>query len=56
MEVDESTAFIDTDQAAGLRANEALFTDEDSGHLVKLRPYTLPSLPRIESVVTSATS
>ena len=53
MEAAESMAFIDSEQG-GIRTNEALFADEDSGLLVKMAPYALPSTPWLTTLVEQA--
>jgi len=44
MAKEESLSFIDSERAAELAPNEALFADEDLGRLHKLRPYAVPGI------------
>ncbi len=48
MSMEDSLAFIDSEAAANLEANQALFADEDCGKVHRLRPYVPPNVDWIE--------
>jgi hypothetical protein len=54
MSKEDSVTLIDSEGAAALRPNQALFADEDYGKLHRLHPYALPSIEWLEQLAALA--
>ncbi len=52
MSVDDSTSLIDVTAANTLGGHRALLYNEDTGRLEKFRPYSVPSIPWLQRVLS----